>query len=75
MAVGYETPHNEIPSELRERIEVITSPLARAEMDRLNTPVPGNPHGGFPGVNINYKATLMKARRAVIDQWNKEHPE
>jgi hypothetical protein len=63
------------PPELQNRIREAMVPVASMHRKRMITPVPGNPSGGFPGINhAQMKQEIINTRKAVIDKWNKENP-
>jgi hypothetical protein len=75
--IAYDTPDRLIPPELRKQIEEAIAPVVLDVHKRLNTPVPGNPHGGFPGLGIitEHKQTVRELRNEIIDRWNAENPD
>jgi hypothetical protein len=74
MLIDYKAQDFEMPAELRNSIYAAMDDLRRTHMDRLNTPVPGNKQGGFPGIDFStMKAEILDTRRSLIDAWNAEH--
>jgi hypothetical protein len=75
MPIKYDTPYHCLPAECREQVEAATAKVAGKLHERLSIPVPGNPSGGFPGLNLQqHKQNVIRARRAAIDKWNKDNP-
>jgi hypothetical protein len=74
--IPYDAPDQHLPLELREQIDRAKAPIVEALRKRLNTPVPGNPYGGFPGIDAHgHRQTLRSIRTELIDKWNTEHPD
>lgn len=75
MAYSYEQPDWTFPPELQSKIREAMVPVAAMHRQRMTTPVPGGPSGGWPGINhAQMKQEIVSARKAVIDQWNRENP-
>jgi hypothetical protein len=64
----------DFPPALRLAIHDAQQKIRKDEITRLNTPVPGNPQGGFPGFRAIGKVA-RDARKDLIDKWNAEHPD
>jgi hypothetical protein len=75
--IPHDAPDSHLPTELRRQIEEANVPHVLALQKRLNTPVPGNPHGGFPGLHhiTEHKQTIRAVRTEFIEKWNAEHPD
>jgi hypothetical protein len=68
-------PDHHLPPELLAQIEAAHAPVIKALHRRLNTPVEGNPYGGFPGINLaDHKQMILSIRQELIDKWNAENP-
>lgn len=75
MAFSHDQPDWVFPPQLQEKIRKAMVPVATIHRERMTTPVPGRPNGGWPGINhVQMKQEIVNARRAVIDKWNKENP-
>jgi hypothetical protein len=70
-------PDHELPADLRQKIDEAHAKLAQKLMDRLNTPVPGNPHGGFPGLHhiTDTRHAIKAMRQESIEKWNADNPD
>jgi hypothetical protein len=71
---SYDQKDWEFPVELLQLINKRAEPVVLMQRKRSITPVPGGPSGG-PAIGYpQIKAELLAARRAAIDEWNKDHP-
>lgn len=74
MPIDYKAQDFDMPMELRNRIHIALEDTHKKQMQRLNTPVPGNKQGGFPGLDlVAMKEEMVNARKGIIDDWNAEH--
>lgn len=75
--IPLDAPDSHLPVELRKQIEAAVIPHAQSLRKQLNTPVPGNPQGGFPGLHVlTERRQIIKAVRIqLIETWNAEHPD
>lgn len=74
MPYSYDQKDWEFPVELLQLINKRAEPVVLMQRKRSITPVPGGPSGG-PAIGYSQiKTELVEARRAAIDEWNKDHP-
>jgi hypothetical protein len=71
---SYDQKDWEFPVELLRLINKRLEPVVLMQRKRSITPVPGGPSGG-PAIGYDQiRSELRAARRAAIDEWNKENP-
>jgi hypothetical protein len=74
MAYSYDQRDWEFPIELLRLINKRAESVVLMQRKRSITPVPGGPSGG-PAIGYHQiSSELQAARRAAIDEWNKENP-
>lgn len=74
MSYTYDQKDWEFPVGLLQLINQRAEPVVLMQRKRSITPVPGGPSGGPAIPYHQVKAELVEARRAAIDEWNKENP-
>jgi|tagenome__1003787_1003787.scaffolds.fasta_scaffold20654648_3 hypothetical protein len=74
MAYSYDQRDWEFPVELVQLIHKRVAPVVKMQRKRSITPVPGGPSGGPAIGYTQISSELRTARRAAIDEWNKENP-
>jgi hypothetical protein len=71
--ITIETPHHEMPQELRDELETAVNEIGSRHYREINTPHPDNPNA--PLREPNHRVTIQEirtVRRKIIDRWNSE---
>lgn len=76
MPIPHDAPDEALPRELQIALSKAHGDASFRHRLRIMTPVEGNPHGGFPGLNLSeHGQELRSARRALITRFNYENPD